>query len=126
MDALSRCEESIRTSEQNIHDTAINFIQEIRANEKQTVEELHNIYGSDCMEYMDCKKDLAVQVYCKKGKSSPYSISERRVPELIPVLGSQPAGDVNHKPGGRLSLLSARPAVIPATFKRAATNFAAW
>jgi len=41
-----------------------------------------------------------------KGKSSPYSITERRVPELIPVLGSQPAGDVSHKPGGRLSLLS--------------------
>ena len=32
-------------------------------------------------------------------KSSPYSITERRVPELIPVLGSQPAGDVSHKPG---------------------------
>jgi len=29
----------------------------------------------------------------KKGKCSPYSITERRVPELIPVLGSQPAGD---------------------------------
>jgi len=49
-----------------------------------------------------------------------------RVPELIPVLGSQPAGDVSHKPGGRLSLLSTRPAVTPATLKRAATNFAAW
>ena len=61
-----------------------------------------------------------------KGKGSPYSITERRVPELIPVLGSQPAGDVNHKPDGRLSLLSARPAVTPATFKRADTNFAAW
>ena len=34
----------------------------------------------------------------KKGKVSPYSITERRVPELIPVLGSQPAGDVSHKP----------------------------
>ena len=41
-----------------------------------------------------------------KGKGSPYSITERRVPELIPVLGSQPAGDVSHKPGGRLSVLS--------------------
>ena len=52
--------------------------------------------------------------------------AERRVPGLIPVLGSQPAGDVNHKPGGRLPLLSARPAVTPATLKRATTNFAAW
>ena len=50
--------------------------------------------------------------------------TERRIPELTPVLGSQPAGDGNYKPGGRLPLLSARPAVTPATLKRAATNFA--
>ena len=51
-----------------------------------------------------------------------------RVPELIPVLGSQPAGDISHKPVGRLPLLSASPAVTPAIVKRAATitNFAAW
>jgi len=61
----------------------------------------------------------------KKGKGSPYSITERRVPELIPVLGSQPASDVSHKPSGRLPLLSARPAVTPATLKRAAASFAA-
>jgi len=58
-------------------------------------------------------------------KGSPYSITER-VPELIPVLGCQPAGDVSHKPGGRLPLLSARPAVTPTTLKRAAASFAAW
>jgi len=62
----------------------------------------------------------------KKGKYSPYSITERRVPGLISVLGSQPAGDVNHKPGGRLPLLYVRSAVTPATLKRAATSFAAW
>jgi len=67
-----------------------------------------------------------MKLFSTKGKGSPYSITERRVPELIPVLGSQPAGDVNHKPDGRLPLLSARPAVTPATLKRAATNFAAW
>jgi len=61
-----------------------------------------------------------------KGKGSPYSIAERRVPQLIPVLGSQPAGDVSHKPSGRLPLLSARSAVTLATLKTAATNFAAW
>jgi len=59
-------------------------------------------------------------------KASPYSITERRVPELIPVLGSQPAGDVSHKPGGRLPLLSTRPAVTLATLQRAATSFTAW
>jgi len=61
-----------------------------------------------------------------KGKSSAYSIAQRRVPELIPVLGSQPAGDMSHKPGGRLPLLPAMPAVTLATLKMAAANFAAW
>jgi len=40
-------------------------------------------------------------IYIRKGKKgkrkgSPYSITECRVPELIPVLGSQPAGDLSH------------------------------
>jgi len=38
----------------------------------------------------------------RNGNVSPYSITERKVPEVIPVLGSQPAGGVSHKPGGRL------------------------
>jgi len=61
-----------------------------------------------------------------KDKGSPYSITERRVLELSPVLGSQPAGGVSHKPGGRLSLLSARPTVTLAILKGTATNSAAW
>ena len=59
-------------------------------------------------------------------KRSPSSITERRVLELMPVIGSQHAGDMSHKPDGRLPLLSARPADTRATLKRAATNFAAW
>jgi len=54
-----------------------------------------------------------------KGKGSPYSITERRVPEVIPVLGSQPVGDVSHKPGGTLP-------VTLTDLKRGSTNFAAW
>ena len=36
----------------------------------------------------------------EKGTGSPYSIAECMVPDLILVFGSQPAGDVSHKPGG--------------------------
>jgi len=58
-----------------------------------------------------------------RGKSQPIlDYRAYRVPELIPVLGSLPAGDVSHKPGGRLPFLSARPAVTPAILKTAATN----
>ena len=61
--------------------------------------------------------------YSIKGKGSRYSITERRVPELILVLGSQLAGDVSHKSGTRLPLLSVRPAVSLATLKRAEKQF---
>jgi len=56
-------------------------------------------------------KHPPIAVIILKRKGSPYSITERRVPGLIQVLCSQPAGDVSHKPGGRLPLLSTRPAV---------------
>jgi len=69
---------------------------------------------------------LRYRIITKKDKGNQYLIAEHRVPEPIPVLGSQPAGDASHKPNGRLLLLSARPAVTLATLKRAATNFAAW
>ena len=76
-----------------------------------------------------CQKcrTAATSVYStEQRQGSPCSITKHRVPELIPVLGSQPAGNVSHKPGGRLPLLSARLAVTLATLKRAATHFAAW
>ena len=44
-----------------------------------------------------------------KGRPSPHSTAERRVPQLISVLGSKPAGHISHTPGGRLPLLSASP-----------------
>ena len=46
-------------------------------------------------------------------KVSPYPTAERRVPEVMPVLCSQPAGDASHKPGGRLPLLSALRGLLP-------------
>jgi len=50
-------------------------------------------------------------------------VAHTRLPSVgFPVLGSQSAGDVSHKPGGRLPLLSARPTVTLATLKRAVTS----
>jgi len=42
---------------------------------------------------------LSIKPQSKKGYGSLYSIADRKVPELIPVLCSQPAGDMSHKPG---------------------------
>jgi len=87
----------------------------------------HHLYAKLCSKTGLCKwKQRSRYRFrsCKKG--SPCSITECRAQELIPVLGSQPTGDVSHQPSGRLPLLSAKPAVTLATLKRAATNFAAW
>ena len=80
---------------------------------------------------VDCRQ---LRFYCcgffhfnpKKVKVAHTRLPSIWFPELIPVLGSQPAGDVSYKPGGRLPLIFARPAVTPATLKKAATNSAAW
>jgi len=77
---------------------------------------------TECLYYDIWQTADEITMRVNNKKSSPYSITKRMVPELIPVLGSQPAGDVSHKPGSRLPLHSARPTV---TLKRAATSFAA-
>jgi len=56
--------------------------------------------------------------------SLSYLITDCRVPELIPVLGSQPAGDVSHKPGCHYFLPG--PQLTLATLKMADTSFTAW
>ena len=70
--------------------------------------------GGNTVSFQQCRA-TKWQPVAKVGKSkgSPYSIAERRVPELIPVVGSQPAGDVSHKPGGRLPLLFAKACSYP-------------
>jgi len=89
-----------------------------------TVSDLLAIYYKKCSWNTFFTKLNTKTSFSRSNKwDSPYSITEHRVLELVPVLGSQPAGDVSHKPGSRLRLLYARPAVTPATLKMAATNF---
>ena len=68
------------------------------------------------------------RICSKKVKvAHPHSITERRVPELISVLCSQPAGDVSHKnPAVGCHYFRPGPQLPPATLKRAAASFAAW
>ena len=68
------------------------------------------------------QRSLLVTLVDSMRGGSPYSIANRRIPELIPVLGSQPAGDMSHKPGGRLPLFFTRPAVTLSILKRATTS----
>ena len=67
---------------------------------------------------------LACWTQAQKGPGSNHNV---HLKVKVKVAHTRvPAGDVSHKPDSRLPLLSARPAVTPATLKRAATNFSAW
>ena len=53
---------------------------------------MHIFRYAYCILYMATLRD-----FTKKGKGSPHSIAQHRVPELILVLGSQPAGGRWHE-----------------------------
>ena len=62
LESLNSCSDIIKTVEQKVHDHAIKLIQDIRTREKSLIEELQNIYGKDCMDIIENKKDLSSQV----------------------------------------------------------------
>ena len=62
----------------------------------------------------DVHNESACMILRKKSKGSHTRLPSVGL-RLILVLDSQPAGDASHKPGGRLPLLFARPAVTLAT-----------
>lgn len=73
LEALNNCEENIKLAEQKIHDTAIQYIAEIRNREKQLIEEIQNLYGAELMQQIDNKKNLSTQV---DGLRSTCSLTE--------------------------------------------------
>ena len=73
LESLSRVETVIKQAEQQIHDTAIKFISDIRTREKHLIEELRNIYGSELMDYVDNKEDMSTTV---EGLRSTCNLTE--------------------------------------------------
>ena len=68
--SLTACEGVIKTAEQKIRDTAIQMIADIRAKEKQFIDELHNVYGTEIMEYVNKRADLQLNVDSLKSTCS--------------------------------------------------------
>ena len=60
--ALSKCDTVIKAAEQSIRDSAIQFISDIRAKEKQLTDDLHGIYGSEVMDYVAKRSDMQINV----------------------------------------------------------------
>jgi len=74
---------------------------------RQTAGDLRIVYEPKILVTISIHCQTYFSIQKVKAKGSLYSTAEHRVLELIMVLGSQPADDVSHKPGGRLPLLSA-------------------
>ncbi|CAC5413397.1 TRIM2_3 [Mytilus coruscus] len=60
--ALSKCDTVIKAAEQSIRDSAIQYISDIRAKEKQLIDDLHETYGSDVMDYVSKRTDMQINV----------------------------------------------------------------
>jgi len=104
IESLNRVEDVIKEAEQKIHDTAIQFIADIRNKEKNLVDELRNLYGKDLMDQVDNKKDMATSVEglrstCNltevilKGKDIELLLLKKDVQKKLSLLG-----DIDIKP----------------------------
>lgn len=70
LDILAKCETIIKNAEQRIHDVAIQFIADIRSREKQLVDELHAMYGTEVMEYVNRKGEMQTNLDSLKSTCS--------------------------------------------------------
>jgi len=99
IEKVGNCEVIIKGVQQQIHDAAIQFIQEIRNREKVLLEELENMYGKSIMEMIENKKDLTTQLdnlrsTCSltevilKGKDIELLLLKKDVQEKLTTLNS--------------------------------------
>ncbi|XP_050410588.1 tripartite motif-containing protein 45 isoform X3 [Patella vulgata] len=62
LELLKKCENLIKAAEQKIRDVAIQFISDIRNKEKSLIEDLHDIYGEQLMDYVSRRSDMQVNL----------------------------------------------------------------
>ena len=67
---LGKCETLIKAAEQKIRDTAIQFIADVRSREKELIDDLHQLYGEELMEYVNKRNDLQVNLESLKSTCS--------------------------------------------------------
>ena len=104
IESLNKVEDVIKAAEQKIHDTAIQFIADIRNKEKYLIDELRNLYGKELMDQIEMKKDMTTSVEglrstCNltevilKGKDIELLLLKKDVQKKLSLLG-----DIDIKP----------------------------
>ncbi|XP_052799969.1 tripartite motif-containing protein 45-like isoform X2 [Mya arenaria] len=96
---LGKCEILIKSAEQKIRDTAIQFIADVRAREKELIDDLHSLYGADLMKHVDKRDELQINLEglkstCSlteivlKGKDIELLLLKKQVQEKLTTLGN--------------------------------------
>lgn len=94
---LGKCETLIKAAEQQIRDTAIQFIADVRSREKELIDDLHQLYGAELMKHVDERNELqvnidAVKSTCNltelvlKGKDIELLLLKKQVQEKLTAL----------------------------------------
>ncbi|XP_060572078.1 E3 ubiquitin-protein ligase TRIM56-like isoform X4 [Ruditapes philippinarum] len=94
---LGKCESLIKAAEQQIRDTAIQFIADVRSREKELIDDLHQLYGAELMKHVDQRNELqvnldAVKSTCSltelvlKGKDIELLLLKKQVQEKLTAL----------------------------------------
>lgn len=95
---LGKCESLIKAAEQKIRDTAIQFIADVRAREKELIDDLHGLYGVELMKQVEKRDELQVNLdslksTCSlteivlKGKDIELLLLKKQVQEKLTSLG---------------------------------------
>jgi hypothetical protein len=97
MSTLSKCDNVIETVEKSIKDSANQFVSEIRAKEKQLIDDLHEVYGAEVMDYVTKQSDMqnnvdSLKSTCSltelvlKGKDIELLLLKKQVQEKLSAL----------------------------------------
>ena len=95
---LGKCETNIKAAEQEIRDTAIQFIADVRAREKELIDNMHSLYGSELMKQVEKRDELQINLdslksTCSlteivlKGKDIELLLLKKQVQEKLTTLG---------------------------------------
>lgn len=98
MVTLGKCDSLIKAAEQKIRDTAIQFIADVRAREKELIDNLHELYGHELMKQVEKRDELQVNLdslksTCSlteivlKGKDIELLLLKKQVQEKLTSLG---------------------------------------
>jgi hypothetical protein len=114
---LNKCQGFIQSAQQRIKDTATQFVSDIRNKEKSLIEELHDSYGSELMQYINQKNEMqnnldSLKSTCSltelilKGKDIELLLLKKQVQEKLFTMANLELNDLPRTVGKQICFIS--------------------